>query len=825
MAERFFPSVLEVFQGNRHAVDSHIGSSRRLADEGDVIPSSPCSSRSGVGFDEDRTIAEIEQFLCSKGLVDSEADAIAEGHLSHSRCDTALTDSMHRFDFAIEDSLMEEIAMGFEGIEVRHFFAVTRQVEEENCVIGSFKFRRDDIFRMFRCNGERNERRRNGEVFKGTAHAIFPADSSDFHDLLGRESTEEGADRLAPGFFIRAQALEKFLHGQVDFLAVAAEGNEFGNGLDDGIEGTVEGAPNSQVRIIAVRKDAGCRRVAVFHGNLGNHAFDRCLLVLAAKGHEDRAGTDGAVEAFSQALFRGDIQGPHRIEPGLGDIFDFRRFEEIFIFRSDDDGFAMLGDAVGIEESAGNIDDVLVAPMHDQAFRIGSDGDDRRFQVFFSCVFHKFIDVFRSDDDGHTFLRFGNSQFRTVQAFVLLRDFVEIDVQAVRQFTDSDGDTAGTEVVAAFDEDRNFMAAEEALDLAFRQGIALLDFGAACFQGFDGVLLGRTRSTAAAVAAGLAAEEDDDIARKRFFTDDIIARCSAEDSADFHTFGDEAGVVIFLDFARSQADLVAIGAVALGSACRQFALRQFADERIFDRLARVAGTGDAHSLIDIGTAAQGIADTAAQAGSRTAERFDFRWVVMGFIFEEEEPFFFDAIDIDRDDDSAGVDFFRFVEIVELAGRFQFFDGNGRHIHEGLRFLAVQVFPGRLIRFISALDRRREGAIFKGNISEFGHERRVTAVVRPVRIDDADFCNRRIAFFFIPEVGLDKFQIVEAHSQAHVRRQFFQSSVVHGVKTVDDGNVSRFFPRHFQRRNGIQRSFAGFDGVDAIMFDCSDVIGG
>lgn len=109
---------------------------------------------------------------------------------------------------------MEEIAMGFEGIEVRHFFAVTRQVEEEDCVIGSFKFRRDDIFRMFRCNGERNERRRNGEVFKGTAHAVFPADSSDFHDLLGRESTEEGADRLAPGFFIRAQALEKFLHGR-----------------------------------------------------------------------------------------------------------------------------------------------------------------------------------------------------------------------------------------------------------------------------------------------------------------------------------------------------------------------------------------------------------------------------------------------------------------------------------------------------------------------------------------------------------------------------------------------------------------------------------
>ena len=696
MAQRFFPGILEVFQRNRHAIDGHISSSRRLADEGNVSPFDPFSSRSSVGFDEDRAIAEVEQFLRSKGCINGEANAIAKGHLGDGSGDTALTDGMHGFDFTIEDSLMEEIAVGFESIEVRHFFSVAGQVEEEDCVVSGFEFRRDDMVRVFRCNGKGNERRRNGEVFKGTAHAVFPADSGHFHDLLGYESTEEGADRLAPGLFIGSQALEEFLHGQIDFFAVATEGYQFGNGLDDGVEGTVEGAPDSQVRVIAVGEDAGRRRIAVFDRNLGNHAFDRRLLVFAAKGHEDRAGADGAVEAFGQALFRGDIQGSHGIEPGLGDVFDFRSLEEIFVFRSDDDGFAMLGDAVGIEESAGNIDDVLVAPVHDQAFCIRSDSDDRRFQVFFGGIFHEFIDVFRSDDDSHTFLRFGNSQFRTVQAFVFLRDFVEVDVQAVCQFADSDGDTAGTEVVAAFDEYRDFMAAEEALDLAFRQGIALLDFGAARFQGFDGMFLGRARSTAAAVAAGLAAEENDDVARERFFADDVIARSCAEDGTDFHALGNEAGVVIFFDFARSQANLVTIRAVTLGSACRQLTLGQFADERILDRLTRVAGTGDPHGLIDIGTAAQGVADTAAQAGSCAAERFDFRRVVMGFILEEEEPFFFDAIDIDRDDDRAGVDFFRFVKVIEFTGSFQFFDGNSRHIHEGLWFLTVQVFPRRLI---------------------------------------------------------------------------------------------------------------------------------
>ena len=89
--------------------------------------------------------------------------------------------------------------------------------------------------------GERDEGRRNGEVFKGTAHAVFPADSGHFHDLLGYESTEEGADRLAPGLFIGSQALEEFLHGQIDFFAVAAEGYQFGNGLDDGVEAPWKG--------------------------------------------------------------------------------------------------------------------------------------------------------------------------------------------------------------------------------------------------------------------------------------------------------------------------------------------------------------------------------------------------------------------------------------------------------------------------------------------------------------------------------------------------------------------------------------------------------
>ena len=186
-------------------------------------------------------VTEVKQFLYGKVCIDVKADTVTKGHLSNRSSDTALADGMHGFDLTVDDSLMEEIAVLLKGIEVRHPFAVTRQVEEEDGIASRLKFRRNDMIRVFRSNGKGNEGRRNGKVFKGTAHAVFPADGSHFHDLLGDEGTEEGTDWLAPGRFILAQALEEFLHRKVHFFTVTAEGHQFSNGLDDGIEGTVKG--------------------------------------------------------------------------------------------------------------------------------------------------------------------------------------------------------------------------------------------------------------------------------------------------------------------------------------------------------------------------------------------------------------------------------------------------------------------------------------------------------------------------------------------------------------------------------------------------------
>ena len=53
---------------------------------------------------------------------------------------------------------------------------------------------------------------------------------------------------------------------------------------------------------------------------------------------------------------------------------------------------------------------------------------------------------------------------------------------------------------------------------------------------------------------------------------------------------------------------------------------------------------------------------------------------MRFVLKEEEPLFLPTVYIDRDDNSAGVNFVRFIQILQLSRRFQFLNGNGRHIH-------------------------------------------------------------------------------------------------------------------------------------------------
>ena len=95
---------------------------------------------------------------------------------------------------------------------------------------------------------------------------------------------------------------------------------------------------------------------------------------------------------------------------------------------------------------------------------------------------------------------------------------------------------------------------------------------------------GRTGCAATAVTAGSAAQQDNNIAGGGHFTAYIFRGCRADYRADFHTLGNIAVVVNFINLPRGKTDLVAVRTVPRRRGGDEFSLRQFAGHGVFDGL-------------------------------------------------------------------------------------------------------------------------------------------------------------------------------------------------------------------------------------------------
>ncbi len=267
----------------------------------------------------------------------------------------------------------------------------------------------------------------------------------------------------------------------------------------------MERAPCGEIGIVAVRHEACdvCRAAA--QRNFGDHAVCGRLLMGSAVGHENSRGANRPVKTLGEAFLRGVFQFLHFGKPSIahGGNGGRRRCD---VFRGRDVGAFRAGGSVRIEEGAADIDNRVALPMHGEAPFIRDVGHNGRFQIFFGGVADEGIRIFGSDDDGHAFLRFGNGKFRAVESFVFLRDGIQIDVDAVREFSDRDGNAARAEIVAAQDETRHFAATEEALDFALGERVSFLHFRAARFNRFFIELFGGAGGAAHAVTSRASAD-------------------------------------------------------------------------------------------------------------------------------------------------------------------------------------------------------------------------------------------------------------------------------------------------------------------------------
>ena len=478
----------------------------------------------------------------------------------------------------------------------------------------------------------------------------------------------------------------------------------------------------------------------------------------------------------------------------------------------------MLTHTVGIQERTVHLHNGIAPPFHNQPWFLGDFRHFRRFEVFFISQLGEFTQMLGTDNHSHALLRFGDGQFRAVKALVLFLHRIQIDGKARSQFADSHGHTARTKVVAALNHAADNRIAEQALNLALRGRIALLHFGTAGGQGFFRMFLRGTGGPAAAITAGTPAHEHDDITGSRHFPYHIGLRCSGDYRADFHALGHVAFVVNFPYLPRSQTNLVAVGAVASSSAQGDFLLGQFARQGVLEQAARVSSTGDAHGLIDIGTAGQRVADSTAQTGSGTTERLDFRRMVVGFILEHHQPILFFAVDICFHHDGAGIDFLRFIQVCQLAVLAQGLHADNRNIHQRhiTVFSGIEFFPVLQVFRISLGNARR--VITLGNL-HFIHRRSkggMTAVVGPICINYSKFCNGRRTLFRIPEVNLAERHVRQTHGKALGLPKILQSFDIQIIEVFQHFNISRLLVFTNQGFRLLQAGLTAFHLVDAVI---------
>ena len=668
-------------------------------------------------------------------------------------------------------------------------------------------------------SGKANQRGRNVQVVEAAGHGVLAADGANAQVDLGHQGAQQGAGGHAPALGDVAQLAEVLLEGQVHGFAGKAGGGQLGNGFHHSQVGAGELVLFGKVGIEAPGHTGAGGGFAV-DGHLGHHGQAGGELLGSAEGHEHGGSADSGVKALGQALVGGHVQvgdqGVHALCQGCARPFGRKGLGGLDVHPG------ALGGAVGVQERAGDVDDVVAVPVHDQARLLGDGGDDRCLQVFLLGVAQELLHILGGHGAGHALLGFGDCQLGAVQAFILLGHGIQVDVEAVGDFARCNGNAACAEVVAALDQLAGVATAEQALELALHGGVALLDLGAAGFDGAGGMGFGAAGCAADAVATGAAAQQDDGVTGSGGFATHVPGRGGCHHGADFHALGSVAGVVQLVDLAGCQADLVAVAGVAGGCGLNQLALGQLSGNGFAHGLQRVGSAGDAHCLVHVGAAGQRVADGAAHAGRCAAEGLHFRGVVVGFVLEQVQPVLLFAVHVHLYLDGAGVDFLGFVQVAQDALGLQVLGADGSHVHQadGL-FVPAQLMTHLQVAVEGGLDH----GVVDLHVGQHGAEGGVAAVVGPVGVYHLDLGDGGTALLFFAEVLLEEGDVGQVHGQTALIDEGLQAVGVKVQEAVQDFHRRRRHELHLQGFGQLKAGFPSFDGVDHVALDGLHVLRG
>ena len=666
---------------------------------------------------------------------------------------------------------------------------------------------------------------RHIQLFKAAAHAVLATDRRQPQVQLGRQSTQQGRGGFAPALGHIAQPLEILLERQARLHRVGTHSAQLRQTLRHGVSRAMEGREFGNARDIAVGHGGSIVGLAVANRNLGHHGLLGGHLIGTRKGHQNRRRADGGVEPLGQTLLSADLQ-PGQV---LTECFLQRLALQaggnqmaviILQIRLLNHHIGILGYAVGIQERALDVDDLVSAPGHAQHGLPSHYGNRRCLQVLASGRLNKGVHILRRQHHGHALLGFGNGQLGAVQSLVFLRHLVKIHRQAVGQFADGHAHAARTEVVTALNPRGNLRVTEQTLNFALGGWVTLLHLGAAGLDGFHRVGLTGTGGTAAAVTAGGAAQQYDHIALFGIQPDHLILRDGTDHGADLHALGHIAGIVQLGHLAGGQTDLVAVRGITRGCAGGNFAAGQLACQRLIKGQGGVPAAGHTHGLIDISSAGERVANRAAQAGGRTAEGLNLGGVVMGLVLKLDQPGLGLPVDGDGGLDRAGIDLLALVQVIDQPALFQHLGADDGHIHQrnGAVGLTVHLIAAGEVFLQRIFHGRCNIALLHLNGAQAGGKGGMAAVVAPVRINHAQLGHRGIAVFFPAEVIPAEEQILQAHGKAHRIIIALHLLVTPGDKALYPGHIRRHVRLHIQRIGLFHAGHAGFHRVYQIALD-------
>ena len=549
---------------------------------------------------------------------------------------------------------------------IRHVVRERSVAQQVNLIAGFLEFSGYDVTGVHRGDAESHQGGRYVNVLEGSAHRVLAADGRQTEGSLHLQCSEQGAEGLSPGVRVGAHALEVFLIGETHPTPVRSAAGHLGACLHNRIRRAVEGAPEGQVGIEAEGHHAG--RIGDAEGGQFLHRdLGFAGLAGAAVRHKHRGAAYGGIEHLHQTLLRGHVGRCHSAEHLLFQGAAFGLADKgIALLHRGDGRFSIVARAGAVDEFAGEVADLLSAEIHAHAAGIGNVGHVGNLHVVGRAERHEALFIGGFYNHGHALLRFADGKLGGIEAGIFHGNAVQIDVEPGGELADSHAHAAGTEVVRLLDKARHLLAPEQALQLAFLGGIALLHLGAAGLERSLGVLLGGTCGTAYAVAAGAAAKQQYHVACRRRLPTHIRSLHGANYCADFHTLRSVTVGIDFTHVGGGKAYLVAVAGIASSRLAGNHALRELARDGVGHLGGDVACTSDTHRLIYICTARQRVADGAAETGRRTAEGFYFSGMVVSFVLEHQEPLLHLSVHVHVHVNAAGVVLLALLHIVQQA---------------------------------------------------------------------------------------------------------------------------------------------------------------